>query len=152
MALIDPFNKYRPIPLSRNRRTKLPSARTTFLLIILFCSLVISKTFLMNQYNYLKGLKYWRTGDLELSRMEFNKVLTRTPGDAKAVDGLGLIEMKAGNLDKAKALYDQAIQMNLSYSHKFDHLKTAEFFIDHGQYSEAELELQHALELQPNNP
>jgi peptidoglycan glycosyltransferase len=151
MALIDPFNRYTPIPLSRRRRTKLPSVRTTFLLIILFCGLIVSKTFLMNQYNYLKGLKYWRTGDLELSRMEFNKVLTRTPGDAKAVDGMGLIEVRAGNLDKARTLYDQAIQLGLGYSRKFDHLRTGQYFIDHGQYSEAELELQHALELQQNN-
>src|SRR5258708_19992763 len=104
MALIDPFSKYKPIPLSRKRRTKLPSTRTIFLLIVLFCSLVISKTFLMNQYNYLKGHKYWRTGDLELSRMEFNKVLNRTPGDSKPVDGLELIQMKPENLNKARTL------------------------------------------------
>jgi len=83
--------------------------------------------------------------------MEFNKVLTRTPGDAKAVDGLGLIEMKADNLEKAKSLYDQAIQMGLGFSRKFDHLKTGQAFIDKGQYPQAELELQHALEIQPNN-
>jgi len=151
MPSIDPFSKYKPIPLNRKRRTKLPSVRTVFIAIILFCGLVTSKTILMNQYDYLMGLKYWHTGDLELARMEFNKVLTRTPGDAKAVDGLGLIEMKAGNLDKAKSLYDQAIQMGLGFSRKFDHLKSGQAFIDKGQYPQAELELQHALEIQPNN-
>jgi peptidoglycan glycosyltransferase len=151
MPSIDPFSKYKPISLSRKRRTKLPSVRTILLIIIIFCGLVTSKTILMNQYDYLMGLKYWRTGDLELARMEFNKVLTRTPGDAKAVDGLGLIEMKADNLDKAKSLYDQAIQMGLGFSRKFDHLKTGQAFIDKGQYPQAELELQHALEIQPNN-
>ena len=151
MSSIDPFSKYKPISLSRKRRTKLPSVRTILLIIIIFCGLVTSKTILMNQYDYLMGLKYWHTGDLELARMEFNKVLTRTPGDAKAVDGLGLIEMKADNLDKAKSLYDQAIQMGLGFSRKFDHLKTGQAFIDKGQYPQAELELQHALEIQPNN-
>ncbi len=151
MALIDPFSKYRPIPLSRKRRTKLPSVRAVILGLILFSGLIVSKTVIFNQFDYLKGLKYWRTGDLELARMEFNKVLTRTPGDSKAVDGLGLVEMKAGNLDKAKDLYDQAMKMGLSFSRKFDHLKTGQAFIDKGQYTEAELELQHALELQPNN-
>ena len=151
MSSIDPFSKYKPISLSRKRRTKLPSVRTILFIIIIFCGLVTSKTILMNQYDYLMGLKYWRTGDLELARMEFNKVLTRTPGDAKAVDGLGLIEMKADNLDKAKSLYDQAIQMGLGFSRKFDHLKTGQAFIDKGQYPQAELELQHALEIQPNN-
>ena len=151
MPSIDPFSKYKPISLSRKRRTKLPSVRTILFIIIIFCGLVTSKTILMNQYDYLMGLKYWRTGDLELARMEFNKVLTRTPGDAKAVDGLGLIEMKADNLDKAKSLYDQAIQMGLGFSRKFDHLKTGQAFIDKGQYPQAELELQHALEIQPNN-
>ena len=68
------------------------------------------------------------------------------------MDGLGLVEMKAGNLDKAKALYDQAIKMGLSYSRKFNHLKTGQAFIDEGKYVEAELELQHALELQSTNP
>jgi peptidoglycan glycosyltransferase len=151
MPSIDPFSKYKPISLSRKRRTKLPSVRTILFIIIIFCGLVTSKTILMNQYDYLMGLKYWHTGDLELARMEFNKVLTRTPGDAKAVDGLGLIEMKANNLDKAKSLYDQAIQMGLGFSRKFDHLKTGQAFIDKGQYPQAELELQHALEIQPNN-
>ena len=151
MSSIDPFSKYKPISLSRKRRTKLPSVRTILFIIIIFCGLVTSKTILMNQYDYLMGLKYWRTGDLELARMEFNKVLTRTPGDAKAVDGLGLIEMKADNLEKAKSLYDQAIQMGLGFSRKFDHLKTGQAFIDKGQYPQAELELQHALEIQPNN-
>ena len=151
MPSIDPFSKYKPISLSRKRRTKLPSVRTILLIIIIFCGLVTSKTILMNQYDYLMGLKYWHTGDLELARMEFNKVLTRTPGDAKAVDGLGLIEMKADNLEKAKSLYDQAIQMGLGFSRKFDHLKTGQAFIDKGQYPQAELELQHALEIQPNN-
>ena len=151
MPSIDPFSKYKPISLSRKRRTKLPSVRTILFIIIIFCGLVTSKTILMNQYDYLMGLKYWHTGDLELARMEFNKVLTRTPGDAKAVDGLGLIEMKADNLEKAKSLYDQAIQMGLGFSRKFDHLKTGQAFIDKGQYPQAELELQHALEIQPNN-
>jgi len=151
MSSIDPFSKYKPISLSRKRRTKLPSVRTILFIIIIFCGLVTSKTILMNQYDYLMGLKYWHTGDLELARMEFNKVLTRTPGDAKAVDGLGLIEMKADNLEKAKSLYDQAIQMGLGFSRKFDHLKTGQAFIDKGQYPQAELELQHALEIQPNN-
>ena len=138
--------------LSRKRRTRLPSFRTTVLFIILLCGVITSKTFLMNQYNYLRGLKYWRSGDLELAKMEFNKVLTRTPGDAKAVDGLGLVEMKADHLDKAKELYDQALKMGLTYSRKFDHLKTGQSFIDEGKYIKAELELQHALVLQPNNP
>jgi len=149
---IDPFGRYKPIAPSRKRRTKLPSFRTSFLLFILFCGLVTSKTFLINQYNYFKGLKDWHNGDLELARMEFNKVLLRTPGDAKAVDGLGLVEMKAGNLEKAKQLYDQAMKMGLGYSRKFNHLKTGQAFIDQGKYVEAELELQHALELQSTNP
>lgn len=152
MPLIDPFKKYNPIPLSRHRRTKLPSFRTTILLLLVFILLIASKTSLMNQVNYLKGLKYWHSGNLELSRMEFNKVLNRTPGDPKAVDGLGLVEMKAGNLEKAKELYDQAMRMGLSYSKKFNHARTGQSFIDEGKYNIAELELQHALELQPNNP
>ena len=152
MALIDPFSRYKPIPLSRKRKTKLPSFRTTVLLFILFCGLVTSKTFLVNQYNYFRGLKDWRNGDLELARMEFNKVLLRTPGDAKAVDGLGLVDLKAGNPDKAKAEYDQAMKMGLTFSRKFNHLKTGQSFIDDGKYQEAELELLHAQELQPNNP
>jgi peptidoglycan glycosyltransferase len=84
--------------------------------------------------------------------MEFNKVLLRTPGDAKAVDGLGLVDLKAGNPDKAKAEYDQAMKMGLTFSRKFNHLKTGQSFIDGGKYQEAELELLHAQELQPNNP
>lgn len=123
MAFIDPFSRYKPMSLSRKKRTKLPSARTVVLIIIIFCGLVTSKTFLMNQYNYLQGLKYWRKGDLELSRMEFNKVLTRNPGNARAIDGLGLVEIKAGNLDKAKDLYDQAIKQGLTFSRRFNHLK-----------------------------
>ena len=152
MALIDPFSRYKPIPLSRRRRTKLPSFRTVVLFFIVLCGVITSKTFLMNQYNYIKGLKDWRNGNLELARMEFNKVLDRTHGDAKAVDGLGLVEMKAGNLEKAKEYYDQAMKMGLTYSHKFSHLVTGQTFIDDGKYNVAELELQHALELQPNNP
>ncbi len=152
MALIDPFSRYKPLPLSRKRRGKLPSFRTMLLFFILFLGLLTSKTYLMNQFNYLKGIKYWHNGDLELAKAEFNKVLTRTPGDAKAVDGLGLVEMKAGHLDKSKALYDQAIKMGLGYSRKFNHLKTGQAFIDEGKYVEAELELQHALELQSTNP
>ncbi len=152
MPLIDPFQRYRPIPLSRKRRGKLPSFRTVLVFMVLFFGLLTSKTFLMNQYNYIKGLKYWRSGDLELAKMEFNKVLSHTPGDARAVDGLGLVEMKAGNLEKSKELYDQAMKMGLTYSGKFSHLKTGQAFIDDGKYSIAELELQHALELQPNNP
>ena len=152
MALIDPFSRYKPVPLSRNRRTKLPSFRTVAFFTLLFFGILTSKTFLMNQYNYLKGLKYWHNGDLELARAEFNKVLRRVPGDAKAVDGLGLVEMKAGNFVKAKELYDQAVKMGLGYSPKFNHLKTGQAFIDDGKYAEAELELQHALELQSTNP
>jgi penicillin-binding protein A len=152
MALIDPFTRYKPIPLSRKRRGKLPSFRTILLLFILLLTLLSSKTFLMNQFNYFKGLQYWRNDHLELARMEFNKVLERTHGDAKAVDGLGLVEMKAGNLDKAKEQYAEAMKLGLAYSRKFNHLKTGQTFIDSGKYTEAEIELQHALELQPNNP
>jgi len=152
MPFIDPFSRHNPMSMSRKRRTKLPSFKTVFVFFLLFCGLVTSKTFLMNQYNYLKGLKQWRSGNLELAKAEFNKVLNRTPGDAKAVDGLGLVEMKAGNMDKARALYDQAVKMGLGFSRKFNHLKTGQAFIDEGKYVEAELELQHALELQSTNP
>lgn len=152
MALIDPFSRYKPMPLSRKRRTRLPSFRTVLIFTVILVGVLTSKTFLMNQYNYLKGLKHWRSGNLELAKMEFNKVLSRTKGDAKAVDGLGLVEMKGGNLEKAKELYDQAIKMGLGYSRKFNHLKTGQAFIDEGKYVPAELELQHALELQHDNP
>ncbi len=151
MSFIDPLSRG-SLSLSRRRRTKLPSFKTVFVFFLLFCGLVTSKTYLMNQYNYLKGLKQWHNGNLELAKAEFNKVLSRTPGDAKAVDGLGLVEMKAGNLDKARTLYDQAVKMGLTYSRKFNHMKTGQAFIDEGKYVEAELELQHALELQSTNP
>jgi penicillin-binding protein A len=138
--------------MSRKRRTRMPSFRTMVLLIILLAGLLTSKTFLLNQYNYLRGLKHWKSGDLELAKMEFNKVLNRMPGDAKAVDGLGMVEIKADNPDKAKQLYEQAMKMGLTFSRKFDHLKTGQSFIDEGKYEKARLELAHALELQPNNP
>lgn len=152
MALIDPFNKYKPIPLSRKRRTKLPSFRTVALLALVISGVVTSKTYLLNQYNYFKGLKYWKSGDLELSRMEFTKVLDRNPGNAKAIDGLGLVDLKAGNLDKAREKYTQALNAGLTYSQRFDHLKFGQSFVDQGLYNQAELEIQHAQELQPNNP
>ena len=152
MAAIDPFSRFKPVPLSRRRRSKLPSFRTSLILLVLLGGLLTFKTNVLNQYNYFKGLKYWRSGDLELARLEFNKVLTRMHEDAKAEDGLGLIEMKAGNMSKAKEQYAQAMKLGLTYSRKFDHLKTGQTFIDLGKYTEAETELQHALELQPNNP
>ncbi len=152
MAQYDPFSKYKPIPLSRKRRTKLPSFRTVVLVALVVSGVVTSKTYLLNQYNYFKGLKYWKTGDLELSRMEFNKVLDRNPGNARAIDGLGLVELKAGNLDKAKEKYSQAMNAGLAFSQRFDHLKFGQSFIDQGLYGQAELEIQHAQDLQPNNP
>jgi peptidoglycan glycosyltransferase len=152
MAVIDPFRRYKPLSMSRRRKTKLPSFRTTALILILLIGALSFKTSLMNQYNFLKGLKYWTAGDLELAKMEFNKVLTRSPGNAKAIDGLGMVEIKENHLDKAKDLYDQAMKAGLSFSRRFNHLKTGQGFTDNGQYTEAELELQHALELQPNNP
>lgn len=151
MAQYDPFSKYKPIPLSRKRRTKLPSFRTFVLLALVISGVVTSKTYLLNQYNYFKGLKYWKSGDLELSRMEFTKVLDRNPGNAKAIDGLGLVDLKAGNLDKAREKYTQAISAGLTYSQRFDHLKFGQSFIDQGLYNQAEVEIQHAQELQPNN-
>ncbi len=152
MALIDPFSKYKPIPLSRKRRTKLPSFRTLVLLALVISGVVTSKTYLLNQYNYFKGLKYWKSGDLELARMEFTKVLDRNPGNAKAIDGLGLVDLKTGALDKAREKYTQALTAGLTYSQRFDHLKFGQSFIDQGLYNQAELEIQHAQELQPNNP
>jgi peptidoglycan glycosyltransferase len=83
--------------------------------------------------------------------MEFTKVLDRNPGNAKAIDGLGLVELKQGNLDKAREKYSQALNAGLNYSQRFDHLKFGQAFIDQGLYTQAELEFQHALELQPNN-
>jgi hypothetical protein len=102
MALIDPFTRYKPMPLSRHRRGRMPSFRTIVIFSVLLLGALASKTFLMNQYNYLKGLKHWRNGNLELAKMEFNKVLSRTKGDAKAVDGLGLVEMKPGTCRKPR--------------------------------------------------
>ena len=58
MASIDPFKRYKPLPLSRHRRTKLPSFRTVIIFSLLFIAVLMSKTSLMNQYNYIKGLKY----------------------------------------------------------------------------------------------
>jgi peptidoglycan glycosyltransferase len=84
--------------------------------------------------------------------MEFLKVLDRNPGNAKAIDGLGLVDVKAGNLDKAREKYTQALNAGLTYSQRFDHLKFGLSFIDQGSYNQAELEIQHAQELQPNNP
>ncbi len=152
MSLIDPLNRYNPIPLGRGRRNKLPSFRTTVLLVVILLSLLSLKGFWMDNYNFIKGFKHWNQGELELASMEFRKVLARSPGNAKAIDGLGLVEVKEGHLDKAREAYRQAINAGLTYSRRFDHLKTGQTFMDEGKYPEAELELQHALELQPNSP
>jgi len=55
MASIDPFKRYKPLPLSRHRRTKLPSFRTVIIFSLLFIAILMSKTSLMNQYNYING-------------------------------------------------------------------------------------------------
>jgi peptidoglycan glycosyltransferase len=147
---LDPFTKYRPMASGRSRRAKWLSFRATVLLLILLSGLLMSKTPLLNQYNYYMGMQHWRQDKLELSRLEFQKALDRAPGDPRAIDGLGLVEMKAGRMVKAKTIYDQAMKAGLRANRRMNHLATGKDFLDKGRYAEAQFEFEHALELQPN--
>lgn len=149
MALINPYTRYKPISSSRRGKTNLPPIRIIVLTLLILGGAISLKTYLLNSFGFLKGIKYWKQGELELARREFNKVLDRSPGNATAVDGLGLVELKAGHLDKAQELYKRATEMGLKYNRRFSHLKTGQSLIDEGRYTEAELELVHALEIQP---
>lgn len=151
MPLIDPRTRYRPIPPSRRRRSKLPPFKHWVILFLVVAGLLSFRTPLLNKYNLLKGLKYWHQDRFELARREFQKVLTRSPGHPRAVDGLGLVEMKEGNLEKAQEYYAQALAAGLTASRRFSHLKTGQAFIDAGRYEEAQIELQHAQALEPEN-
>ncbi len=151
MTLINPYSRYKPIASSRRGRMKTPSVRIIILVILVAAGAISVKTYLMNSFNLLKGLKHWKQGELELARREFNKVLDRSPGNATAMDGLGLVELKAGNLEKTREYYAQASKMDLKYNRRFSHVKTGQAFLDEGRYPEAELELTHALEIQPKN-
>ena len=142
--------KYKPLPLGRRRKGNLPSFRTVVLLTLILFGVLLSKTNLLNHYHLLRGMKYWSQDKLELSRLEFQKVLDRSPGDPRAVDGLGLLEMKSGHLDKAKVLYAEAIKNGLHPNRRLNHLWTGQSFMDEGKYVEAQVEFEHALDLQPN--
>ena len=147
---LNPFPTYKMVPIRRNRRSKLPSFRTVVLLIVLLLGVLFSKTTILNHYHLLRGLKDWHQNKLELARLEFEKILDRSPGNPQAIDGLGVIEMKAGHVDKAKDLYAQAIKAGLKPSRRFNHLKTGGAFMDAGEYTQAQAEFEHAIELEPN--
>lgn len=151
MSLINPFPYHKTAYPRRHRRSKLPSFRTIVLLIVLLLGAVFSKTTILNHYHLMRGLKDWRQDKLELARLEFEKILDRSPGNPLAIDGLGLVEMKAGNLDKAKDLYAQAMRAGLKPSRRLDHLKTGKTFLDAGQYATAQAEIEHAIDLRPNS-
>jgi peptidoglycan glycosyltransferase len=151
MSLINPFPSHKTGYLRRGRRSKLPSFRTVAFITLLVLGALFSKTTLLNHYHLFRGLKDWQQDKLELARLEFEKILDRSPGDPQAIDGLGVIEMKAGNVDKAKDFYAQALKAGLKASRRFNHLKTGTAFMDAGQYIQAQAEFEHAIELEPNN-
>jgi pentatricopeptide repeat protein len=68
-----------------------------------------------------------------------------------AVDGLGMIEMKAGHVEKAKDLYAQAMKSGLKPSGRLNHVKIGRVFMDKGLYQKAQAEFEHAIELRPND-
>lgn len=151
MALIDPRSRYRPIPLRSRRRHSLPPFRYVLVALLILAGILSFRTALFNKYNLLKGLKYWHQNQLEAASLEFEKVLTRTPGHPRALDGLGLVALRRGDLEKAKDYYQRALQAGLSYSRRFSHLKTSQVFLDDGRYAEALIDLEHAATLQPKS-
>jgi hypothetical protein len=77
MSLINPF------PSSKSAITpgsplQGPSFRTVVLFLVVLVGLFLSKTSLLNQYNLHRGLKNWHEDKLELARLEFEKILSRT--------------------------------------------------------------------------
>jgi len=151
MSLINPFPSSKSGHYHRGRRSKAPSFRTVVLFLVVLVGLFLSKTSLLNQYNLHRGLKNWHEDKLELARLEFEKILSRTPGFPLAVDGLGMIEMKAGHVEKAKDLYAQAMKSGLKPSGRLNHVKIGRVFMDKGLYQKAQAEFEHAIELRPND-
>jgi peptidoglycan glycosyltransferase len=151
MSLINPFPSHKSAYSRRTRRTKLPSFRTVVLLTVILLGAIFSKTTILNQYHLLRGLKHWQQDKLELARIEFENILERSPGNPLAIDGLGVTEMKAGRVDKAKDLYAQAMKAGLKPSRRLNHLKTGNAFMDAGLYIQAQAEFEHAIELSPND-
>jgi peptidoglycan glycosyltransferase len=149
--VLDPFRRYNAIPLSKKNKRKWPPLRLTLIIVVLLILAFSFKTALLNNYDFLIGLKDWKEGHLALAQNEFNHVLARSPGNPYALDGLGLIAVKENKLAQAQQYYTTALQAGLKYNSRFSHLKTGRYFIRRGKYIQAQIELEHALQLQPDN-
>src|SRR4030042_1402877 len=58
----------------------------------------------------IKGL-YLISGNTELARDDFGKMISRHPADGFALCGMGNVHLKMNELDKAKEYFDRAITL-----------------------------------------
>lgn len=108
-----------------------------------------------------RGLAALARGDLAAAEPLLARAAAARPGDAEAVGGLGLVRMRAGQRDEARALFERAATLGADNRGKWQSLaRTAQFWgtLAHardaagaGRPADAERYAREALAMQPGN-
>ncbi len=95
--------------------------------------------------------KLARTGKLEQAAVILKSLGQKHAEDPLLLDGLGTLANHQGRMDDASELYGQAQAKGLKASAADEHLVDGQRFAQWAQYSQARVEFQHALELDPKS-
>jgi serine/threonine protein kinase/tetratricopeptide (TPR) repeat protein len=94
------------------------------------------------------GLRYWNTGNLDMTIEEFNKTLELDPYYAAAVNALALATQAKGDLEKALELFKKYASLSPGDANPFD--STAGLYFRMGKIDDAVANFQEALRIKPD--
>jgi serine/threonine protein kinase/Tfp pilus assembly protein PilF len=94
------------------------------------------------------GLRYWNTGNLDMTIEEFNKTLELDPSYAAAVNALALATQAKGDLEKALELFKKYASLSPGDANPFD--STAGLYFRMGKIDDAVANFQEALRIKPD--
>lgn len=97
----------------------------------------------------IRGLAYYRQGQLEKAVEEFRRVLQSAPRDGKTFNNLGSAYLKLGQLQEAESAFEQAVRLAPDLATAF--LNWGTVFYQQGRYQRAREMWEKVLTLEPQN-
>ena len=116
---------------------------------ITFYNQILERTYDNARVHYNLGCAYFAENQIEKSRLHLTEAIRLKPNYAAAIGNLGQLEYRAGNVDQAIALYEQANVYKPDLIENRTNLGTA--YSDKGRFPEAIRELQIALQMNPQH-
>lgn len=122
------------------------------LTVVVIVFLSIFSLFMFNKnirgsYHISKAKHFLKNNKFEEANKEFEKASKFIPDNSELLDGIGYLNVKIGDFEKALVYYSKVEKNKTSVSGKFNHIDFGNKFIKNAEYKKAIIEFKHSIAL-----